>query len=62
MIKVTTVQLNNLETDLETPSYLEKLESVLNQIEEKGGTILHITSDESNLIIIYRTEKRRLYD
>lgn len=36
----------------------EELEKVLNQIESKKGTILHITSDSDEYTIIYKESKQ----
>lgn len=50
VISVTKNPLSNLTN--------EELEKVLNQIESKKGTILHITSDSDEYTIIYRENKQ----
>ena len=50
VISVTKNPLSNLTN--------EELEKVLNQIESKKGTILHITSDSDEYTIIYKESKQ----
>lgn len=38
------------------------LEKKLNEIESKGGTILHITSDSEGYTIVYRVKKKPLME
>lgn len=57
MIRVISVNKNPLSKLTNSKLSSEQLEEVLNQIESKQGTILHITSDSDEYTIIYRENK-----
>lgn len=57
MIKVRSIRISDRSSEVQQ-AYIKDAEEFLNTVENKGGTILNITSDGGYLLVVYRDNKK----